>query len=74
MNAFWKILGPKFCEKKGYIFIDKAEKLDEEENAMHDPTLCIINLDNSGSMSPGDPLERPNTDYGKAVAGAKVAV
>ena len=43
---------------------------------MHDNTLCVINLDNSGSMGPGDPND-PNIqqwDYAKAVKGAKVAV
>ena len=41
---------------------------------MLEDTLCIINLDNSGSMSPSDPFEYPNTKYGTAVAGAKIAV
>ena len=41
---------------------------------MYEKTLCIINLDGSGSMSPSDPFQYPNTDYGKAVAGARTAV
>ena len=54
MNAFWKIVGPTWCKQKKYIFIDKADKLDAEDSAMHDNTYCIINLDNSGSMGPGN--------------------
>ena len=75
MEAFWKVLGKQFCAEKKLEYIEKKANDDGTNNTlMFEKTLCIINLDGSGSMDPRDPFKHPNTDYGKAVAGARTAV
>ena len=63
MNAFWEVLGNRYCEEKGYIHITKHDKIDDETKQLHERTLVIINSDDSGSMF--------WNDYRTAIAGGK---
>ena len=67
MHQFWIVLGEKYCKDKGYVYITKDDNIEDESKALHDDMLCVLNLDNSMSMS-------RNNKYKNAVAGAKVAV
>ena len=68
MNAFWDELGQKFCKENGYVKIKKADEIDGTLQ-MYEDTLCIVNFDNSGSMSPSS--SEPNSKFNLAVKGAK---
>ena len=72
MKMFWQELGGRYCLENGFKKIAKADDIEEEGSAMHVPTLCVINHDCSGSMSPSS--KSPTSDYNQAVAGAKKAV
>jgi len=79
MDKFWNVLGPRFCEEPDpkekparppprFAYIAKANDMEDERTIIREDTLCIVNLDNSGSMfwSP--------EKYGPAVKGAQTAV
>ena len=72
MQAFWDVLGDSYCFNYDYKYITKNDNIAERDQ-IHDDTLCIINLDGSGSMNPGG-YENNVGDYYEAVKGAKVAV
>jgi len=71
MNAFWNVHGTRYCADNGFLKINKKDDVEDESKMMHEDTLCIINLDNSGSMSPGSITN--NGKYANAVRGAKTA-
>jgi len=72
MDQFWGELGERFCRENNFKKILKAHEIEDECQAMHEDTLCVINHDNSGSMGPG--TSNPKSKYNLAVAGAKTAL
>ena len=50
MNVFWTVLGSQYCLENDYKYIKKSDKIDDENKMLHEPSLVIINTDDSGSM------------------------
>ena len=50
MNKFWDKFGDKFCDEYGYERTKKKTDVEDESKNMQGHMMCIINIDDSGSM------------------------